>query len=472
MTINNFARRLASAAAATGLLLTTAFAQDPALLQGHSAYADLAAQPISELNPPVDDLTLSEPPEVAAGALDGVVFDASLLEAGCWRCVPCTPGADPAGKGFPTVAVTGFFQADAIWFAQDATNRAVVGDAQDLADFRRARLAAKGAAAENVTYLMEYDFAFPGRPSFMDVWVDFADLADVGNLRVGQFRQPFGMDALTSVREMMFLERSLPFALVPFRQIGASLYDTAYDERMTWAIAGYRFPTDVFGNASGDSGYGMSTRETVLLYDGGCGRTVHVGAGYTYNEPSTNAARIRTGPEVGATQLDFSNATNFPVPFFVDSGAIAADSYQVYNLELAGSRGAWLFQSEYFGAKVDPIAGGGVNFDGAYAQVAYALTGENHAYSKAQGVYTRIVPHKNYGDCGLGAFEVAGRWSYLDLDDGAVNGGTITDYTLGLNWYLNRYTKFQFNYIHANLDRPTAVSSDADVFAMRAQLDF
>jgi phosphate-selective porin OprO/OprP len=74
--------------------------------------------------------------------------------------------------------------------------------------------------------------------------------------------------------------------------------------------------------------------------------------------------------------------------------------------------------------------------------------------------------------CGPGAWEIAGRWSYIDLDDENIAGGRLNDLTLGVNWYLNRYTKFQFNYIHAFLTRPIGVDSDADIVALRAQLDF
>lgn len=72
----------------------------------------------------------------------------------------------PSDPTFPTVRVTGFFQADAGWFHQDAANRLAVGDIQDGADFRRARLAAVGKVADNVGYNVEFDFGFPGRPSF------------------------------------------------------------------------------------------------------------------------------------------------------------------------------------------------------------------------------------------------------------------------------------------------------------------
>lgn len=67
---------------------------------------------------------------------------------------------------------------------------------------------------------------------------------------------------------------------------------------------------------------------------------------------------------------------------------------------------------------------------------------------------------------------MAVRWSYLDLRDGPIDGGVLEDLTLGLNWYLNKNTKFQLNYIHAMLDRTVASDSDTSVFAARAQVDF
>lgn len=46
---------------------------------------------------------------------------------------------------------------------------------------------------------------------------------------------------------------------------------------------------------------------------------------------------------------------------------------------------------------------------------------------------------------GHGTWEIAARYSYLNLNDGPIDGGRINDVTLGLNWYLNQYTKMQFN---------------------------
>ncbi|WP_145105981.1 porin [Gimesia panareensis] len=140
-------------------------------------------------------------------------------------------GDNTACPEFPTVRLTGFFQADSVWFGQDSKSIQAVGDVQNGADFRRARLAATGDAWENVGYMLEMDFAFPGRPSFMDVWMEVRDVLGGNNVRIGQYRQPIGMDALTSVKELTFLERALPFAFLPFRQIGAMYFGNTADEQ-------------------------------------------------------------------------------------------------------------------------------------------------------------------------------------------------------------------------------------------------
>jgi phosphate-selective porin OprO/OprP len=210
----------------------------------------------------------------------------------------------------------------------------------------------------------------------------------------------------------------------------------------------------------------------------GPGGIVHIGGDYSYIDPANDRVQYRNQPEVfvgetgGAALVPDSVPTN--VPPFVDTDLIAADNTNLFNVELGVSYGSLYAQSEVSFAAVNQEGGGPTAvFPGAYVHFGYFLTGERRVYNRPAGVFGRVVPLCPVGRaCGPGAWEIAGRWSYIDLDDENIAGGRLNDLTLGVNWYLNRYTKFQFNYIHAFLTRPIGVDSDADIVALRAQLDF
>jgi phosphate-selective porin OprO/OprP len=386
-------------------------------------------------------------------------------------CVPETP--TPSAPTYPGVRLTGFFQLDAGWFNQDAASEATFGDIQDARGFRRARLAAVGEVAENTGYSLEMDFAAPGRPSFMDVWMEQRGLPLVGNMRIGHFRQYLGMSELTSVRELTFLERPLPFAFSPFRQLGIGFHDTYWDQAGTWGVSGFAFPSDNFGDVQGDRGYGGSGRLTAVAWQSAVGDALlHVGGGYALTVPVDHDLRYRNTPEFGGPfggQL--GNVGD--VPFFVDTLPMDVDEAHIFNGELAGSFGSLHVMSEARFARAELDNGGTITFPSAYVETGYILTGERRPYNYDTGVLGRVVPASPVGRCGgWGAWELAGRYSYIDLNEGGVGGGRLNDVTAGLNWYLNRFTKFQLNYIRAMLDRPPQGDSDTNIVAVRAQLDF
>ena len=101
-------------------------------------------------------------------------------------------------------------------------------------------------------------------------------------------------------------------------------------------------------------------------------------------------------------------------------------------------------------------------FNGGYIQASYFLTGESRSYDHRFGKLDSVTlgkngpgsafylgndPERNWG---LGAWELAVRYSYLDLNDGAgatrVNGGVEGGFSAGINWYLTNNLKYQFQY--------------------------
>ncbi|MEX0936872.1 MAG: porin [Pirellulales bacterium] len=379
---------------------------------------------------------------------------------------------------YPTVRITGFFQIDAGWIHQSPMNLFAVGDVQDGADFRRARLAATGNVSERIPYMIEFDFAAAGLPSFMDVWFEVSDVVGSGDLRVGQFRQPIGMDGLTSVKELTLIERALPFSFLPFRQIGAMLYGTAHEEMMTWAVSTYRFPTDAYGgNIGDDGGYGLATRMTALALDYGDSFLLHLGTAYSFADPSNDRVQYQSQPEFFLAETGGSSLfppdvlTTFPP--FVNTGPIDTNYFNIYSAEAAARFGSLYMQSEFVASAVNQLDGDTAYFPGAYAYVGYLLTGEVRPYNRSGGVFGRVVPLCPIDSAGgSGAWEIAARWSFIDLDDAGIEGGRLEDVTLGVNWYLNQYAKVQLNYIHAMLHQVDTGASDADIIGLRGQVDF
>ena len=69
------------------------------------------------------------------------------------------------------------------------------------------------------------------------------------------------------------------------------------------------------------------------------------------------------------------------------------------------------------------------------------------------------------------------RYSYIDLNDEDIQGGEEKNWTVALNWYLNRNARLMFNYVFANVKNSAAGTrfledGDTDIFTMRFQLAF
>jgi len=344
---------------------------------------------------------------------------------------------------------------------------------RDGVDFRRARLRIDGTLWDQVEFAAEYDFvnsiganpALPGVENatavtaITDLWWTYTKLPVVGNVRVGNQKEPIGFEHLTSSRYLNFMERSFnqdAFYGGFFNGFspGIQAFNTYADERASWAIGVFKPGNNVFGYSNEPGLYSITGRLTWLpwLVDDGRG-LLHVAASARQAGLENGYTRHRTrGPERSGL------STNWPI--YADTGVLEGDSQQFYNFEVASVLGPWTFVGEYLfnfihnAARPDRPTVGTVLYSGGYVEVLYFLTGEHREYRKLGGFFERITPHENFfcvdddngGVMGLGAWQVGARYNYLDLNDKGINGGILNDVTLGLNWFLNPNMKIQFNY--------------------------
>lgn len=386
--------------------------------------------------------------------------------------------------GAPTFKMGGQIVLDALWFSQDANSRAAVGDINDELYFRRARLYASGDAFEVFSYAIGFDFAQGtgnnGRPTFIDNFIQVNELPWLQHLRIGHYFEPFSLDRVSSNRNLMFMERSLADAFAPSRNTGVMAFGESDDQAFYWAAGVFHGNSDNFGDDGGDQeGIALDGRLVWRPYydePSGGRYYLHLGSAYTFREAPDGVLQYRSRPEATGQ----GDAGIITVPFFVDTGLLAAHHAQQYGTELLWTQGSLSVQGEWIAATVDRIGGPNLFLHGGYLQAGYFLTGEHRPYNRANAVPDRVVPFENFfrvrtGDgpivTGSGAWEVAVRWSYLDFTNKDVDGGRLNDLTLGLNWFLTPYNRTKFNYILADLDRQRRMSQ-THIFALRFDMDF
>jgi phosphate-selective porin OprO/OprP len=412
-----------------------------------------------------------------------------LIDAGDtkWR--------DDAKK--PSLVISGQVQADQIWFGQDQVSREAVGDLQDGAQFRRLRIGARGTSFEVLEYSLGVDFALANQPSYLDNYIEWRELPWLQNVRVGHYFEPFSLERVTQNRNNTFMERSLVDTFAPARNMGIMTYGNTENELATWAIGTFRTNSDNTGNDSFDSGQALTMRGTWLPWwdDASDGRFyMHLGAAYSYRDAYNDQVRFRNTPEIrkqqpanvlGPVKVPPSNYQNgVPSPFapiFVDTGNISANNFQLFDPEFALIMGPLSLQSEYAFAMVDQIGGPSLFFNGYMAQVSYFLTGEHRPYDRKLGIHKRMEPFEDFFrvrtasrgiQTGLGAWEIAARFSNIVLNDANIKGNNLTDFTIGLNWYINPYTRWKFNYVRAFLQDDRVGNSLTDAYGMRFDFDF
>jgi len=320
---------------------------------------------------------------------------------------------------------------DWTWVGEDDDLKADVGEQEDGTEFRRARFYTSGLIQGNVEFKLQFDFA--GRDADLkDAYLGLKDFP-FGNIRGGHFKEPFGLEELTSSKYITFMERSLAMeAFAPSRNTGVMLFDTAYGDSMTWAVGIFR-DTDDDGDVRDDGGYNFTGRlTTVPVYEDEGACLIHLGIGYSHRNPNDETTSFDSRPE--AHLLDE----------FVDTTDFASDRMDLLGLEAAWVSGPLSVQGEYVFASVDlaDTSSSSADFHGYYIQGSYFLTGEHRKYKPSAGSFSRVKPRENFSfGGGLGAWEVGLRYSGLDLDDSGINGGKLDTITAGLNWHLNPNTR-------------------------------
>ena len=321
-------------------------------------------------------------------------------------------------------------------------------------EWRRARLSVSGRLFGDWRYRYEYDFAADSDQQIKDAWIGYSGF-DQLRLRAGNQQEPVSLEELTSSNGITFMERALPNALVPGYGLGIAA--NAWGEQ--WSAAAGLFEGKIRGrDDENDEGWGMAGRAVYAPVDDG-GNRLHAGVSVEYREPpGDEQVRYSSLPEVHLSDRRLvSTGTLNDVDYTLTSG-----------LELAGVWGPWSLQAEYLRADVERDGRPDVTFDGWYLMGSWFVAGGKRDYDRRTGSFDPVRPEGR-----LGAWELALRYSVLDLQDGPITGGEETNWTVGLNWYPNSSVRLMLNWVDARADpNSDGDREDLQALQLRFQLAF
>jgi len=332
---------------------------------------------------------------------------------------------------------------------------------KDRFRLRRARINLTGDFAENFDFKIEGDFEnsdgiSSGRTAFeaTDIFVNWHQFPEA-QVKVGQWKAPFGLEQLTPDTSLYIIERSLPTgAITPERQIGVQVWGKPFtnvwpDQKDLLTYYAGIFNGNGRNTTTNDNNNFMYVGRLELLpFKGklfGQDSSLKLGA-------DVLNSRDDKGTNISQTLNLLVNADGSLSPFTLPG----ADERTAWSVDAWFKLGPFDLIGEYLeeyvdGRAVNGVAPGFANFttNGYYVQGSYFL-----------------IPKK---------LQAAVRWE--DLNPGQKGNDGIHSITGGLNYYIHGDDiKLMLNYIHTWSDfreaHPEFGDDQFDEVIARVQLMF
>jgi phosphate-selective porin OprO and OprP len=383
------------------------------------------------------------------GAIGLLIASAPLLAQD-----PAAAGAHPWNElmtSFGTLQLHVTAMEDGALFSQNENSVSQVGALPNAQEFRVSRLELLG----QFTAPFPWSFDVNGNYNGLDQnngqtgWTIYdlnvsVPLGRVATVTVGEQEAGVGMERLSHGEDLSFMERStMSEAFKKSHELGVRFTGTAAGGRMTWSAGWFNnWLTDDLSFS--ESGNAYAGRVTGLAVDEEGGRRLlHLGVSADYAEAQGGSVRARSRPEV------------HQAPDFVDTGTFDAAHTTGVGFELAAVDGPFALTAEYSFADVAIGGAGNPRFAGWYAAASWVVTGEARPYERTKGYFGRIVPDApfSFSRGGAGAFEIAARYSWIDLSSESIQGGKFDRWSGAVSWYPTRWGRLEFDYGYGRLQR-------------------
>ena len=357
-------------------------------------------------------------------------------------------------------------------------------------DIRRARLFLKGSLFKYFNYMFQVEFEGSNSNRLVDAYTNF-DYFPYLQFQIGQFKEPFGLENLTSDKYIPFNERSFSYYLTPRRDVGFMVKGTLFSDSINYGIGifnGDGRDANRRGQKDDKDIVGRLVAKPFFNYGPSFLKGLQIGGSYSYARLDTSDLNIDIKTPAMTTFFNVKSRAKYHT-------ILDVDDRRRFGFEMAYTYGPLIIMGEYIKNEYHDVLLSSderfnFNLRGWYVNMLFMLTGEEPQIKG--GILEKIRPRKcfNLDERGWGAWGIGLRYQqfkassnvYEYLIQEGISVRKADAFTLALNWYLNSMVKISFNYTRTEFDQPLFLGTNPKgysyyedtehVWVTRFQLEF
>ena len=285
--------------------------------------------------------------------------------------------------------------------------------------------------------------------SLKDIYLNYT--YKESSFRLGYHYEPFGYARVGTSNFRFMSQPTADKALGNSRKLGLSY---TYNHDWFNFMGGVFSDGDIQKSKQLDQGYALAAKVVgrPLMSDR---KLIHIGV----------APRFSSGKD----KVSFDGGVPTDLLDKEDNSFLKADVNQVINqwrldFELIMLYEKWYVHGQYLMAHLNRFAADNYNAKGSYVQVGYMILGAKHNYNPETGMIVNPAPK---------SLELLVRYDNVNLNNGGIYGGRLSDISVGMNYFINKYVAAKINYTRMMVGETSPMGGDDfDLIQARIQLSF
>jgi len=281
-----------------------------------------------------------------------------------------------------------------------------------------------------------------------------------GNFFIGRSKEGFSLNKIMVGYDGWSMERApISDASIPILADGIKWLGYSPKHKFLWNVGYFNDAVSVGQSFSTYSSQVITRFVLLPLASSKEDKVLNLGVNFRWGKPEDDKLRLKSRPE------------SFPAPYFVDTGSFPSDSVRDVGYEAYFRSKRWLLGSEYWWLFVSSKTAQDPVFSGGDVVATYLFNDASRVYNTVGGYFRGVSPKRSVFDGGPGAWEAVLKYSYINLNNKTIQGGTFGRITPMVNWHLNDNVRIELAYGYGRLNR-FDLKGNTQFFQTRLQLQF